>query len=230
MKLLTTIVASAALVGFAAVQSPQVFAQAANAQIGASTSQGGAGGQGRGSVNMSGRGSATTGQSVGGRADIGGRSGVKSETTRTRVGVRSGGETTIRGRSQVRVGVSSGGREDIVLRRKRAHGVVVYNDEPERRLIIKKRRHPSVAIVGEESRSVVRSRGGGDINVRTSVRSRATTSGSATTVNRSQSSASGTSRAGARTQSGGQANQSGGKAGNAPGGNARSTTGQGPSR
>jgi hypothetical protein len=100
----------------------------------------------------------------------------------TKVGVRSGSETTIRGHPQTRVGVSSDRREDIVLRRKRAHGVVVYNDEPERHVIIKKRRHPSISVVGETDRIITRRHGGGDINVRTSVRSQ-TTSGSVTARN-----------------------------------------------
>jgi hypothetical protein len=112
--------------------------------------------------------------------------------------------------------------------------VVVYNDEPERHVIIKKRRHPSIAVVGETDRIVTRRHGGSDINVRTSVHSK-TTSGSATTVNRSQSSASGTSKGSLHSQSSSQtrgaaSGQTGGNAGNAPGGNARTTTGQGTSR
>ena len=225
MRLLRTIAASVALIGFAATQSPEVLAQGANPQTGASTSQSSAGGQVKGSVNVSARGSAASGRSAGGHADNSGRTGVRSESSHTKVGVRSGSETTIRGRSQTRVGVSSGSREDIVLRRKRAHGVVVYNDEPERHVIIKKRRHPSIAVAGEKDRIITRRHGGGgDINVRTSVRSH-TTSGSATLVNRSQSSASERSKGSLHSQSSGQTRGAG-----QSGGNARTTTGQGTGR
>jgi hypothetical protein len=134
--------------------------------------------------------------------------------------------------------VSSGSREDredIILNRKRAHGAVVYNDEPESHVVIHKRkrvhgvvvsedepeshviikkRHPAAAAVGETSRTVTRSHEGGEVNVRAGVRSRETTTGSATTINRSQSSSSGTSSG---SQSGGR---SGGNASKRPGGNA----------
>jgi hypothetical protein len=221
MRLLRTIAASVALIGFAATQSPEVLAQGANPQTGASTSQSSAGGQVKGSVNVSARGSAASGRSAGGHADNSGRTGVRSESSHTKVGVGSGSETTIRGRSQTRVGVSSGSREDIVLRRKRAPGVVVYNDELERHVIIKKRRHPSIAVAGEKDRIITRRHGGGgDINVRTSVRSQ-TKSGSANPVNRGQSSASEKSKGSGPTR-GAAASQSGG--------NARTTTGLGTSR
>jgi hypothetical protein len=163
----------------------------------------------------------------GGRAESGERSSVKSQTRQTSIERRArGSEITIRGRSRSHVRVSSGSREDIVLKRRRAHGVVVYNDEPERRVIIKKRRHPSIT-VGETSRIVTRSHGGGDVNIRTSVRSRETTSGSATTVNRSQSSATSKGSLSGGKARGAAASQSGG---NATGGNARGTTGQAPTR
>jgi hypothetical protein len=224
MKLLATIVAIAALGGFAATQSLQVFAQAANAQIGASTSQGGAGGRGKSSAGVSVRGSASSGRSAGGHTDTVKRTGVRSETTHVSLGLGSKSETRIHGRSQTRLGLSSGSREDIVLRRKRANGVVVYNDEPERHVIIKKRRHPSIAI-GETSRIVTRRHGAGDINIRTSVRSRETTGASAITVNRGQSSA---SKGSLRSQSTGQAHGSaGGNASGQAGSKASITTGQG---
>jgi hypothetical protein len=128
--------------------------------------------------------------------------------------------------------VTAGNREDIILKRKRAHGVIVYNDEPERRVIIKKRRHPSIAVVGETSRIVTRSHGGGDIRVRTSVRSRETTSGSAATVKRSQGSVSAASRGSLHSESSGQTQgaAASGNPGNAAAGNSRTTTGQGPNR
>jgi hypothetical protein len=169
------------------------------------------------------RASATSGRSVSGHAENSERTGAKSETTHRSVGIRST-------RLQTRVGVSSGSREDIVFRRKRAHGVVVYDDEPVHRVIIKKRRNPNVAIVGETSRIVTRSHVGSGVNVSTSVHGHETTSWSATTVNRSESSASGTSRGSLHSQSGGQTRATGGSAGSTSGGNSRSTTGQGTSR
>jgi hypothetical protein len=112
--------------------------------------------------------------------------------------------------------------EDIVLKRKRAHGVITFNDEPRRRVVIKKRQ-PDFAI---ETTRTTRSRLGGEVNVRTGIRSHETT-GSSTTINRSESSSASSSRGSRGMQSGGQAR---GNAGGRSGGNATGTTGQGNSR
>jgi hypothetical protein len=140
------------------------------------------------------------------------------------MGVRSRNETAIRGPSQTHVGIASGSREDIILKRKRAHGVIVSNDEPAQHVIIKKRRQPSLAVVGEIGRTVTRRHVGSDVNERTGVRSRETS-----TVNRRESSVSGTSRGSLHSQSSGQTRGTG-SGGNQGAGNAGSTTGQGNSR
>jgi hypothetical protein len=135
-------------------------------------------------------------------------------------------EATIRGRSQTRFGVSSGSREDVVIKRKRAHGVVALNDEPRRHVVIK-RRHPGVAITtGEASRTTVRNRVGRDVNVRAGVRSRETT-GSSIEINRGQISSSSSLRGSSDSKSG---NETRSNAGDHSRGNARSTTGQGSNR
>src|SRR5882762_1922477 len=84
MKLRAMIVATAAVVALVA-QGPQVLAQGANAQTGASRSQGSTGAQERSAVNTSPRGSDTTKQSTGGRAESGERSSVKSQTRQTNI-------------------------------------------------------------------------------------------------------------------------------------------------
>ena len=130
MRLLATIVATAAVIALASAQSPQVVAQGADTQTGVSTSQSGAGVQRRGSGKVSARESATSKQSISGRAEDRERSGVRPETNKT----SANSETTIRGRSQTHVAVSSGRHEDedIVLKRKRAHREVTEPKVPVR--------------------------------------------------------------------------------------------------
>jgi hypothetical protein len=221
MRLFALSVATAALVAFAIPQIPRVQAQGSNTQSGANASQS-TGGQSRGSDGASTRGSNSRGAAVGERSENSGP-GVRSGRSQSSVGIRTkSSETAVGGRSQTRIGVSSGGREDIEVRRKRAHGVITFNDEPRRRVVIK-RRQPDVAI---ETSRTTRSRLGGDVNVRTGIRSHETT-GSSTTINRSESSSTSSSRGSRGMQSGGQAR---GNAGGRSGGNATGTTGQGNSR
>jgi hypothetical protein len=236
MTLRTTVLASTAAAVLAFGFSPQSLAQGGNTPAGASTSQSGSGGQARGSGNTAA--SSTSGQATGGRAqNNGGRAqndiGLKSEKTETstKVGSNSGG-ATIRERSRTRVSVYSGGREDVIVHRRRPHGMIVYNDEiirhrphgyvtyndePRRRIVVKER-HPGVSVT---ERTVTRSRMGADINVRGGERSReVTTTGSASRISPSQGSNP------SRQSSGSQAG-----AEHAPGGNAGkppSTTGQAP--
>jgi hypothetical protein len=223
MRLFALSVATAALVAFAIPQIPRVQAQGSNTQSGANASQS-TGGQSRGSDGVSTRGSNSRGASVGERSENSGRSaGVRSGRSQSSVGIRTkSSETTVGGRSQTRIGVSSGIREDIVVKRKRAHGVITFNDEPRRRVVIKKRR-PEFAI---ETSRTTRSRLGGEVNIRTGIRSHETT-GSAITINRSESSSASSSRGSRGMQSGGQAR---GNTGGRSGGNATGTTGQGNAR
>jgi len=244
MRLIALSVATAALVAFAIPQIPRVQAQGSNTQSGANASQSTTGqsttGQSRRSDGASTRGSNSRGASVGERSENAGRSaGVRSGKSQSHT---KSSETTVGGHSQTRIGVNSGSREDIVIKRKRAHGVVTFNDEPRRRVVIK-RRHPDVITFNDEPRRRVvikrrvpdvaietsrttRSRVGGEVNVRTGIRSHETT-GSSTTINRSESSSASSSRGSRGMQSGGQAR---GNAGGRSGGNATGTTGQGNTR
>ncbi len=232
MRLLTLTV-TAGVLAFAVTQIPQVLAQSPDTQSGASPQQSSAG-------QTSGSGSASTrsnarGQSISGRAESSGQSaGVRSESSQTSVGggAKNRG-ATIRSRSQTRIGMNSGTREEILLKRKRAHGAVVFNQEPRHRMVMHhvviKRRQPGVAVTGETSGTTVRSRVGGETNVRAGVHARETT-GSSTTINRSQSSRSQSSSSSSlKGSSGSQSGQTRGSAGNQPGGNP-STTGQGSNR
>jgi len=220
MRLLAFAFATAAAVAIAISQITPVQAQRSENQSGASARQPAAG-QARGSEGATTRGSNSRGASVGERSESSGRSaGVRSERSQTSVGIRSKtNETTIGGRSQTRIGLSSGGREDIILKRKRAHGVIAFNDEPRRRVVIK-RRHPDF-VISETSRTA-RSRLGGEADVRVGIRSHETT-GSSTKINRSESLSSSSSRSSRGGQPGGQAR---GTAGGRSGGNA-GTTGSG---
>jgi hypothetical protein len=240
MKLRTAMIATTAAAALAFGFSPQLSAQGANTQ-GASTSQSASGGQARSSgstaaPSTSGQANAGRVQNSGGRAQNG--AGLKSEKTEIKAKIGSNGNTTtVRERSRIHVSVYSGGREDMVPHRKRARGMIAYNDEPSSRLIVRhhrphgfvtyndeprrrivvKERHPGVSI---SERTVTRSRGGGEINVRVGERSRETMSRSA---NKSpgQGSASSTSRQSSSSQAGGEVRAPGGGAGRQP-----STTGQ----
>ncbi len=230
MTLRTAMIATTAAAALAFGFSPQLLAQGANTQ-GASTSQGASGGQARSSGSTAAP--STSGQASGGRVqNSGGRAqngaGPKSEKTEINAKIGSNGNTTtVRERSRTHVGVYSGGREDVILHRKRPHGVIVYNDEPSSRLIVRhhgphgfvtyndeprrrivvKERHPGVAI---SERTVTHSRAGGEINVRAGERSRETTSRSANRMSPSQGSASSTSRPSSSPQAGGETRAPGG--------------------
>src|SRR3979490_2910634 len=143
MRPLALTVATAAVVAFAFPQISRVQAQGADSKSSASARQPSAG-QARGLDGASTRGSDGRGSSVVERSESPGRSAGESERSQSSVGARAKSrETTIHGRSQTRIGVSSGSSEDIVLKRKRVHGVVAFNDEPRRRVVIK-RRQPGV--------------------------------------------------------------------------------------
>jgi hypothetical protein len=233
MTLRTIVLASTAVAAFSFGFSPQLLAQGANAQPGASTSQGASGGGARGARNTAA--SSTSGQANGGRAqNNGGRAqndaGLKSEKTETSVKIGSnGGGTTIRDRSRTHVTVYSGGREDVILHRRRPHGMIVYNDdiirhrphgyvtydnEPRRRIVVNERR-PGISV---SERTVTRTRMGADINVRGGERSRQTT-GSASRMSPSQGSNAPKPSSG--SQAGAETHAPGGNAGKQP-----STTGQ----
>jgi hypothetical protein len=251
MRLRTTIFATTAVAALAFGFSPPLLAQGANTQSGAnsspSTSQGASGGQARGSGNTaapSTTGQANTGgQANGGRAqNNGGRAqndvGLKSGKTETGAKIGSNNNaTTVRERSRTRVSVYSGGREDVIVHRRRPHGMIVYNDEPSSRLIVRHHRPRNFVMYNDEprrrtvvnerrprvaisERTMTRSHAGGEINVRAGERSRETMAGSPSKSSPSQGSASNTSR----QSSGSQAGET-----RAPGGNVAkqpSTTGQ----
>ena len=167
--------------------SPQLLAQGANT---APTQPSRRGHEPRG-FRWSARASGNTGaSSTSGQANApnGGRAwngaGLKSEKSETSVKIGSTGQAAmVRERSRTRVSVYAGGREDVILHRRRPHGMIVYNDEPSSRLIVRRHRphdfvpynneprrrvvvkehRPGVAI-GE--RTVTRSHVGGEINVR----------------------------------------------------------------
>jgi hypothetical protein len=104
----------------------------------------------------------------------------------------------------------------LIVRHHRPHSFVMYNDEPRRRTVINERR-PGVTI---SERTVTRSRAGGELNVRTGERSRETMSGSASKTSPGQGAASSTSRQSSSSQAG-ETRAPGGNAGKQP-----STTGQ----
>jgi hypothetical protein len=238
MKLRTTILATTAAAALAFGFSPQLLAQGANTQAGTGTSMShsASGGQARGAGNSAA--SSTSGQANanggGGHAQNG--AGMKSEKTETTARIGSTSNTTVRERSRTRVGVYSGGREDVILHRRRPHGMVVYNDEPSSRVIVRHRRphdfvmynnEPRRRVVIQEKRpgiavnerTVTRSRAGGEINVRAGERSREVTTGSASKTGPSQGSSASKQPSG--SQVGGEARAPGGNAGKQP-----STTGQ----
>jgi hypothetical protein len=245
MNLRATIMATAALAAIAFAQTPQVLAQNAGTKAGASAGAGGSG-QMQGSGSVPARAPSGGGQMSRGHAEnSGGMSGKsgKSGTAGVQMGARTGG-TTIHERSQTRVGLYSGGREDVILHRRRAHGTIVYNDEPSRRVVIRDRRPHGVAVYNDESRrrvtiresrpgvsiserTVGRSHLGGEVNIRTGGHSGvSTTTGSATRTNQGQGATPAPSK-GAGTggsPTGGQAGVTGGNAGKQSG---SSTTGQG---
>jgi hypothetical protein len=139
MRLFALTVATATVVAFAIPQIPQVLlAQGPDTQSGASA---------QGSDTQSG-------------------ASAQHKKSQTGVGISAKSrEATTRGRTQARIGVKSGSRADVIVKRKRARGVVVLNDEPRRHVVIK-RRHPGVAITtGDTSRTPVRSRVSRDMNV-----------------------------------------------------------------
>ena len=245
MRLGTTIFATTAVAALAFGFSPPLLAQGANTKSGAisspSMSQGASGGQARSSGNAAAR--STSGQANSGRAQSNGGhaqndAGLKSGKTETsaKIGLNNN-TTTVRERSRNRVSVYSGGREDVIVHRRRPHGMIVYNDEPSSRLIVRHHRPHSFVMYNDEprrrtvvnerrpglaisERSMTRSRAGGEINVRAGERSRETMAGSAGKSSPSQGSASDASRQSSSSQAGGT---------RAPGGNAAkqpSTTGQ----
>ena len=245
MRLRTTILATTAAAALAFGFSPPLLAQGANTQSGASsspsTSQGASGGQARSSGNTAAP--STSGQANGGHAqNNGGRAqndvGLKSEKTETgaKIGQNSKA-TTVRERSRTRVSVYSGGREDVIVHRRRPHGMIVYNDEPSSRLIVRHHRPRNFVMYNDEprhrivvnerrpgvaisERTMTRSHAGGEINVRAGERSRETMAGSASKSSPSQGSASNTSRQSSGSQAG-ETRAPGGNAGKQP-----STTGQ----
>jgi hypothetical protein len=245
MRLGTTIFATTAVAALAFGFSPPLLAQGANTKSGAisspSMSQGASGGQARSSGNAAAR--STSGQANSGRAQSNGGhaqndAGLKSGKTETsaKIGLNNN-TTTVRERSRNRVSVYSGGREDVIVHRRRPHGMIVYNDEPSSRLIVRHHRPHSFVMYNDEprrrtvvnerrpgvaisERSMTRSRAGGEINVRAGERSRETMSGSASKMSPGQGAASSTSKQSSSSQAGGT---------RAPGGNSAkqpSTTGQ----
>ncbi len=232
MTLRTLVLASTAVAALSFGFSPQLLAEGANTQAGASMSQGASGGQARGTANAAA--SSTSGQAGGRAQNNGGRAqndaGLKSGKTETHVKIgANGGGATIRERSRTHVSVYSGGREDVILHRRRPHGMIVYNDEvvrhrphgyvtyndePRRRFVVKER-HPGVSV---SERTVTRSRMGAEINVRGGERSRETT-GSASRMSPSQGSTA--SKPSSGSQAGAETHAPSGNAGKQP-----STTGQ----
>jgi hypothetical protein len=242
MKLRTTILATTAAAALAFGFSPQLLAQGAGTQAGASTSHSASGGQAGGSGHAAA--SSTNGQASanGGGARAQNGAGLKTEKTETGVKIGStkigsnGNATTVRERSRTRVSAYSSGRDDVILHRRRPHGMIVYNDQPSSRLIVRHRRpHDFVMYNNEPRRHVVvnerrpgvtisertatRNRSGGEINVRTGERSREVTTGSASRTGPSQGSSA--SKQSPGSQAGGEVRASGGNAGKQP-----STTGQ----
>jgi hypothetical protein len=239
MNLRATIMATAAVAALAFAQTPQVLAQNAGTKAGASTGAGGSGqmhGSGAPARPPSGG-----GQMSGGHAENSVGVSGKSGKAGMQIGVRSGG-TTIREPSQTRVGMYSAGREDVILRRRRAHGTIVYNDEPSRHVVIRDRRPHGVAVYNDESRrrvtvresrpslsiserTVGRRHLGGEVDIRTGGRSGvSTTTGSTTRTNQGQGAASSKGAGAGGSQTTGQAGVSGGNTGKQSG---SSTTGQG---
>jgi hypothetical protein len=245
MRLRTAIFATTAAAALAFGFSPPLLAQGANTQPGASaspgTSQGASGGPARSSGNSAAP--STSGQANGGRAQsTGGHAqndaGLKSEKTETRAKIGSNNNTTtVRERSRTRVSAYSGGREDVIVHRRRPHGMIVYNDEPSTRLIVRHRRPHSFVLYNDEprrrtvvnerrpgvtisERTMTRSRAGGEINVRAGERSRETISGSASKTSPGQGAASSTSKQSSSSQAG-ETRAPGGNTGKQP-----STTGQ----
>jgi hypothetical protein len=245
MRLRTTIFATTAAAALAFGFSPPLLAQGANPKSGASSSpsmsQGASGGQARSSGNTAAP--STSGQANGGHAqNNGGRAqndvGLKSGKTETsaRIGLNNSA-TTVRERSRTHVSVYSGGREDVIVHRRRPHGMIVYNDEPSSRLIVRHHRPRNFVMYNDEQRrrtvvnerrpgvtiserTMTRGRAGGEINVRAGERSRETISGSASKMSPGQGAASSTSKQSSSSQAGGT---------RAPGGNSAkqpSTTGQ----
>jgi hypothetical protein len=98
--------------------------------------------------------------------------------------------------------------------RHRPYSFVTYNNEPRRRFV--EERHPGVSI---SERSMTRSRLGADINVRGGERSREATTGSSSRTNPSQNS--NVSRQSSGSKAGEETRALGGNAGKQP-----STTGQ----
>jgi hypothetical protein len=235
MTLRTAILATTAAAALAFGFSPQLLAQGANAQPGASTSQSASGGQTRGPGNTAA--SSTSGQANanGGRAQNG--AGLKSGKIETSAKIGSNSNAaTVRERSRTRVSEYSGGREDVILHRRRPHGMIVYNDEPSSRLIIRHHRPHSFVMYNNEprrhivvnekrpgmaisERTVTRNRVSGEINVRAGERSREATTGSASRIGPNQGSS--TSRQSSGSQAGGQT-----RAPNGNGAKQPSTTGQ----
>src|SRR5207249_2520731 len=212
MRLLALTLAAAAAVAFAALQNPSAVAQSSDTQAGgkSQSTQGNAAGQQRGSKDSATRQSGSGGQSAG-RSEKSQQSAQgKSERSQTTVGIGSGSNRAmVRSRVQTRLSVRERGASDVTIKGKRSRHIVALHDQPsamvikkkkkfvrygartrfvasepeERALIIKKKRHPSIAIRGESSRTTFRTHvGGSNINARASVRTRATTSGSATTT------------------------------------------------
>jgi hypothetical protein len=245
MRLRTTIFAATAVAALAFGFSPPLLAQGANSQPGASASpsmsQGASGGQTRSSGNTaapSHSGEANSGQarSNGGHAQN--NAGLKSEKTEAhaKIGLNNNA-ATVRERSRTRVSVYSGGREDVIVHRRRPHGMIVYNDEPSTRLIVRHHRPRNFVMYNDEprrrtvvnerrpgvtisERTMTRSRAGGEINVRAGERSRETTSGSASKTSPGQGAGSSTSKQSSSSQAG-ETRAPGGNAGKQP-----STTGQ----
>jgi hypothetical protein len=238
MRLRTTIFATTAVAALAFGFSPPLLAQGADTKSGASSSpsmsQGASGGQARSSGNTAAP--STSGQANGGRAQNDG--GLKSGKTETSAKIGSNNNaTTVREHSRTRVSVYSGGREDVIVHRRRPHGMIVYNDEPSSRLIVRHHRPRNFVMYNDEprrrtvvnerrpgvtisERTMTRSRAGGEINVRSGERSRETMSGSASKMSSGQGSPSSASKQSSGSQAG-ETRAPGGHAGKQP-----STTGQ----
>ena len=192
------------------------------------STQGNAAGQERGSKGSATRQSGSRGQSAGRSEGSQQSAQGKSERSQTTVGIGSGSaRATIHSRSriQTRLSVRERGVNNVTIKGKRSRHITALHDQPsamvikkkkkfvrygartrfvasapeERALIIKKKRHPSIAIRGESSRTTFRSHvGGSNINARASVRTRETTSGSATTMKRQSTGSSTTMNRGQR--------------------------------
>jgi hypothetical protein len=229
MNLRATIMATAAVTALAFAQTPQALAQNVDTKAGASAGAGSSG-QMHGSTGARARsgGGQMSGKHAENTVGVSGKSGKAGMQT----GVRSGGTTT-RERSQTRVGVYFSGREDVILHRRRAHGTIVYNDEPSRHVVMRDRRPHGVAVYNDEprrrvtisERTVGRTRLGGEVNMRTGGRSGvSTTTGSATRMNQGQGATSSKGAGAGGSQTSGQA---GATSGNTAKQSGSSTTGQG---